>query len=161
MKKVSLILGAAGLAPMAGVMIPTPVMASSTRPQTTNINTKTVSLDAVMAPAATGCTGTVYAFASNNFQSWERFWYTKHATKTCIGTVQADDPQGAPFATYWRIRIWHGQTLEYSHKVNVTPTSLYLNHGVHQSFPNSPKVCTRLFSTYSNGSGSPICRTVP
>ena len=144
MKKVRLAAGAVGLAPLIGMMMPSAAVASPQRASGgAALKTKTLALHPLKsAVPAAGCTGGNFVSKYDShagIRLW--FWFTTYDTgSTCIGTVEGSTQAPAYGSLRWRVRIWHGNTLEYSHVQNSSnPLPIV---GVHRAFPDVVGVCS-------------------
>jgi hypothetical protein len=160
MKKVRFAIGTAGvagLAPVAGLLMPSAPAAAATG-HVAKPTAKTVS--AVPLRPDAGCTGTVKDSAISSGSTV--FWYTEHTNSTCIGTVKKYG--GNSLFVAYRVRVYgsapHNSGLDYS---NSWPHHLALgathSWGVHENFANKVKVCMSIKD--SEGQWFKSCTTVP
>jgi hypothetical protein len=168
MKKVSLAaVGMAAIAPAAftatGIRA-MPVAAAHRPPANTHADSKSVRLTPGQTPAlntpdvslGSHCTANVGVKtpATYGYQEyWYKNWPGTNEFYTCIGTVERHFSEGLVSSTKIRIRIWHGNTLEYSNPNIFTPAAkgTTTTYGVHRWLYGQPLgVCTALFSEYNS-----------
>ncbi len=169
MKRMRYLAGAAGLTPMAFVMVAVPsVPHAANAPDAAVSHPKKVSLDHVTRN--TGCKGSTEVFVPSNFSAMT-FWYTREGNGlTCIGTVEYSESAiiGPGFDQRTRIRVPPGNSFTaYSHynggtvHIGIGDTFAV---GVHSSFgAGNVQVCTAMVksSTHHTLVQGPLCATVP
>jgi hypothetical protein len=166
MKKVSLAaVGMAAIAPAAftatGIpAVPVAAAAAHRAPANTHADSKSVRLTPGQTPAlntpdvslGSHCTANVGVEGTSSLgyqEYWYKNWPGTNEVYTCIGTVERYFHYPYDSASRLRIRIWHGNTLEYSDphlpvSANWYTTNLY---GIHRWLYGQPLgVCTALYN---------------
>jgi hypothetical protein len=156
-KKVRYALAAAGLAPVAGMMVPTAALASP--------GTKTVAGHALTPNA--GCTGTEYTgkFTGGHATGW--YWYTPAGRVDCIGTVGGFLPKsresyyGSP---QLRVRVYNGSGVkEFSAlrgSAGFSAKGFTNSVGVHKDIGQPANVCVAWLSGTGGLQAGPVCHAV-
>lgn len=175
MKRVRLMVGAAGLAPIVGVMMPNaPAIAGHTPAPAPKTGSKTVSLSHTgVAPAITPCDG-VEGYTVTKFFGDLKFWSGYNGSSACIGTVEGSWTSW-PDSPDWkfRVRIYSGPGdthRAYSNKVGCTKHNvhtIYCADGVHKYYNYPIQVCVAWSKNFDPLGGpathsvtSPICKTI-
>jgi hypothetical protein len=167
MKKVRYAIGALGVAPALGLMMPTTTTATHALQSSGRPATKTVSLKPVIAAA--GCTGHLPASkttsSGSHIQSI-KYWYTLNtpvAGSLCIGTVEGDWVGLFGYLNYKIVQHTYQSGISVSHhsKIQFSPKVAF---GVHlQDFaPNATKVqeCLHWYGAATVDIGH-VCKNVP
>ena len=161
-KKVRFALGAAGVTPILGMMMPAVPAAAATPASSAKTAGKAVSLRHTGVPAA-GCTGhnqTPTVFNSNNTLNMFYFYTINGASGACIGTVKYHIDPGDGSSARIRIYAWsrshHAHNRVFS-KVTGDPNS----YGVHRSFSYRPvQVCVAGVSPHGGVDETAACHSV-
>ena len=173
MKKVRYALATAGLAPVAGMMVPTAALASpgtanAHRPgaaQAVRPGTKTVSQHALTPNA--GCTGADYTgkFTGGHATGW--YWYTPAGRVDCIGTVGGFLPKsresyyGSPQI---RVRVYNGSGVREFSAIRAwgsfSAKGFYGAVGVHEDIGQPVNVCVAWLSLTGGLQAGPVCHSV-
>ena len=163
MKKVRYALGAVGVAPALGLMMPNTGLVTPHHSTPAKAVPKTVSLR--HSGLTSGCTASTEASKGTAYMKlW--FWHTYYPAygDSCIGTVKNKVYGSWNAQSYDRIRIWSpngGKHIQYqafkTHTYAFSPTFSY---SVHRTFYVPAEVCAAVVSPLSAVTLGPVCKSV-